>query len=42
MDLFVASEIAVWITLAFLTGIGVGWVLRGRRSTSPARRRSRR
>ncbi len=41
--LFVAGEIFVWILLAFVVGIGVGWAARSRRSgsTSSTRRRFR-
>lgn len=36
---FVASQIAVWMLLAFLLGLAVGWFARGRRPGRAARRR---
>jgi hypothetical protein len=35
--LFVAGEIFVWILLAFIVGIGVGWAARSRRTGSTSR-----
>ena len=37
---YVATQIVIWILLAFLLGLAVGWFARGRRkSTSATRRR---
>ncbi len=40
--LFVAGEIFVWMAIAFVLGIGVGWAARGRRGTRTARATRRR
>jgi hypothetical protein len=37
---YVATQIVIWMLLAFLLGLAVGWFARGRRkSTNSARRR---
>jgi len=36
---YVATQIAIWILLAFLLGLAVGWFGRGRRKANTAGRR---
>jgi hypothetical protein len=36
---YVATQIVIWIVLAFLLGLAVGWFGRGRRKANSASRR---
>ena len=36
---YIASQIVVWMLLAFLLGLAVGWFARGRRKANSAARR---
>ncbi len=36
---YIASQIVVWMLLAFLLGLAVGWFARGRRKANSATRR---